>query len=98
MKKYNVMLWSGRGYILDVFNAEAENEYQALDIVVTELINKGLTAYYLTEEEYNELFKDEINNNPEFESDQYCYIDATIEGAEYPVYLLVENMRIELAA
>lgn len=98
MKKYNVMLWRGCGYLLDVFNVSADNEFQALEIVVAELISKGLTSYYFTEEEYTEFFKDELKDNPEFESEQYLYIDATMEGAEFPVYLLVENMRIELAA
>lgn len=98
MKKFNVMLWPGAGYFLNTFNIDAKDEYQALDIVVSELISKKLTEYYMTEEEYSVFFRDELKVNPEFESDQYCYIDATLEGAEYPVYLLVENMRIELVA
>lgn len=98
MKSFKIFLWCGSGYMLDEFFAMAENEYQALDIVLTDIIEKGYTSYFLTETEYEELFKEELEENPEFESEQYMYIDATMEGAEYPVYLLVENMRIELVA
>lgn len=97
MKNFNVYLWCGRAYLLDRFSALADCEEQAIDVVVTELIEKGYTDYYLTEREFEELFEDELKENPEFESDQYIYVDATMEGAKFPVYLLVENMRIELA-
>lgn len=94
MNEYNVMLWPGAGYWLNQFKCEASHEEEALEIIVARLIQDGLSAYYLTTEEYEELFQDELTENPEFESDQYMYIDATMEGAPYPVYLLSENIGI----
>lgn len=95
MNEYNVMLWPGAGYCLSEFKCEASHEEEAIEVVVEQLIRKDLTKYYLTMEEYDELFQDELTADPDFQSDQYLYVDATMEGAPYPVYLLSENIHIE---
>lgn len=94
-KKYNVYLWPGCGYVLDTFETEAFCEEEALDKVVAEIVNANDKRYFLDEDEYAELFAEELAEDEEFESDQYIYYDATMSGANRPVYLLIENARIE---
>lgn len=98
MKEYKVYLWCGSGYLLDEFHTVASCEEEALCNVVAKIVNEKKSCYYLTEEEYSELFAEELADNEEFESEQYVYIDATMEGAESPVYLLIENAKILEAA
>lgn len=102
LRNYNVWLWPGAGYCLDgPFVAEdATCEEHALEKVVCELIAKGYCGYFLTNEQYEQLCKDcDYNPDEHFGDDMegWSYIDATMEGAPYPVYLRIENARIELA-
>lgn len=90
---YRVLLWPGRGYYRDVFYVRADSEESALEVLSTYLIKEGLTSYYYTEDEYADyLSRAGIS---EEEDTSYIYIDGTMEGALYPIYLLSENMRIE---
>lgn len=98
MNSYNVYLWRGYGYNLHKFQTDAANEEEAFEFVTKEVTEKRLTDFFLTEEEFERDFEKELSDNPEYQSEKYSYIDATMIGAEYPVYLLVENSKIELAA
>lgn len=90
---YRVLLWPGRGYYRDVFYVRADSEESALEALSTYLIKEGLTSYYYTEDEYaNYLSRAGIS---EEEDTSFIYIDGTMEGAPYPIYLFSENMRIE---
>lgn len=90
---YRVLLWQGRGYFRDVFYVRADSEESALEALSTYLIKEGLTSYYYTEDEYaNYLSQAGIT---EEEDTSYLYLDGTMEGAPYPIYLLSENLSIE---
>lgn len=90
---YRVLLWPGRGYYRDVFYVRADSEESALDALSSYLIKEGLTSYYYTEDEYADYLSQA--GISEEEDTSYIYIDGTMEGAPYPIYLLSENMRIE---
>ncbi len=95
MKAFKVYLWTGSGYGLDVFEVEATCEENALDLVVTEIVNNGRALLYMTDEEMDaaraagdvyELNEDEVEG--------WLYWDATMEGANCPVWIRSENMKI----
>ena len=90
---YRVLLWPGRGYSRGVFYVRANHEQAALEALSAYLIKEGLTSYYYTEDEYADyLSRAEIS---EEEDTSYIYLDGTMEGAPYPIYLLSENLGIE---
>lgn len=93
METYSIALWPGYGYVLDSFTAEGFNEMDALDNVVSRIIKEHYTAYFLTLEEMDALRMSE-GLDDDHEPDGYAYIDATMNDAPYPVYLLVANMEI----
>ena len=89
-KKYQITLcslWNKENFII-----EGLNEQDALDNLVTYLVNNNIGEGLYWEEikslerEYSE---DEI------EEMDYVYIDATMNGANRPVCLLVAGMNIE---
>ena len=92
-KNYKIMLWSGVGYWLDTFEVAGYDEEDALENLVAKLINegKGEGCYWeqidALENEYSE---------SEIEEMGYIYIDATMNGAPYPVYLYLMNACIEV--
>lgn len=99
MKKYNVYLWPGCGYGLEEFNIQALNEYEALDRLTACLINENKSAYYMTLDEMNAARA--AGSVYEIEPDEFegwMYVDATDEGAPYPVYLRIENAKIQCVA
>lgn len=90
---YRVLLWPGRGYFRDVFYVRADSEESAMEALSAYLIKEGLTSYYYTEDEYADyLSRAGIS---EEEDTSYIYLDGTMEGAPYPIYLLSENLGIE---
>lgn len=97
MCKYEFYLWEGSGYVLDGPFVVNDTDFEsALDELVAGLIKDGLSEYYLTEAEYDELC-DRVGYDRENEVDDlegYIYIDATMCGAPYPVYLNTENMKV----
>lgn len=76
---YEVYLWTGSGYALDGFMVYANNELNALELVVAYCDNKGLYAYLIPVEDV----EDE-------DDDQFIYIDATMDGATKPYYIYNE--------
>lgn len=97
MNDYIINLWPGAGYYLTPFNISGTQEEDAIDNLVCELIEKQLTAYYCTCDEMDRL-RDEWGLDEEQDLEGYIYIDATMSGAPYPVYLLIENAKIERVA
>lgn len=105
MNKAVFYLWSGSGYVLDgPFTVESElltkwNYFEyGIELLTAQLIEKELTDYYLTDEQYTELCKElEYNPDDNFGDDLegWLYVDATMEGALYPVYLRIENLKCE---
>ena len=93
------MLWPGSGYCLcGPFSVssdllEKDNLEYAVELLAARLIQDGDTAFYLTVEEYDNLCK-ECGYNSEDGDDMegYLYVDGTMEGAPYPVYLCTENL------
>lgn len=90
---YRVLLWPGQGYYRDVFYVRADSEESALEALSTYLIKEGLTSYYYTEDEYADYLSQA--GISEEEDTSYLYLDGTMEGAPYPIYLLSENLGIE---
>lgn len=94
MQNYNFHIWPGRGYCLDTFTASGFNFEDALDNLVCDLIDRGLSSYYVTSEEMDQIREDcDLSEDQDLEG--YAYIDATMNGAPYPVYFLIENMKFE---
>lgn len=90
---YCVLLWPGKGYYRDVFYVRADSEESALEALSAYLVKEGLTSYYYTEDEYADYLSQARIS--EEEDTSYIYLDGTMEGAPYPIYLLSENLGIE---
>ena len=92
---YTVYLWPGQGYLLNDFKVtDCSSECEALDKVVVHIIENDWTAYFLTEAQYEEMFAEELEEDEQYQNEQYLYVDATMEGAPYPIYLMAENLKI----
>ena len=96
-KEYKIGLWRGIGYHLDEFNISAYSEQHAIEVLVAKLINDECTQYYLTETDFYDL----VDTGDVYIIGEDCYegwmyVDATGEGAPYPVFLRTENMNIKL--
>lgn len=89
---YRVLLWPGQGYFRDVFYVRADSEESALEALSAYLIKEGLTSYYYTEAEYAD-YLSQAGISEEGDT-SYIYIDGTMDGAPYPIYLLSENLGI----
>lgn len=85
MNTYTVAAWPGAGYFVHPETIKADSEEEALEIFCRIIIDKGLFSLYLLPEEVTE--EDE-------ESGEYIYVDGTMSGARYPVYLRAENLMI----
>lgn len=95
--KYIIGLWPGLGYDLENFNVEAENEYDAIEALVLELVNENKTNYFMTESEMSaaRIAGDVYVLNDDYdEIEGWIYWDATMSGASAPVWLRVDNMKI----
>lgn len=81
---YTVAAWPGSGYFLHPEQVTAESAEEALEIYTSIIISEGRKDLYLLPEEVCE--DDEDSN--------YIYVDGTMSGAAYPVYLRCENLKI----
>ena len=88
---FEVGIWQGSGYLVDLFIAYADSEEEALEYVVAyieqnnmqRLLADNLAEGLLSEGEDEELL------------DMYVmYVDATMVGADCPHYIRRENLRI----
>lgn len=89
-KKYQITLcslWNKENFII-----EGLNEQDALDNLVTYLVNSniGKGLYWDEIESLEREYSEE-----EIEEMDFVYIDATMNGANRPVCLLVAGMNIE---
>lgn len=105
MYTHEFYLWPGSGYCLDgPWAIESDRKdycEQEIEQLVAKLFELGLEKYYtLTDEEYDKLCRDCNYDREEMEDDLegWRYIDATMEGAPYPVYLRTENFKHRLAS
>lgn len=85
MNTYTVCAWPGAGYFIHPETVTAYSEEEALEIYCRIIIDEGLFSLYLLPSEVTE--EDE-------ESGEYIYVDGTMSGARFPVYLRSENLRI----
>ena len=85
MNTYTVAAWRGAGYFVHPETVKAESEEEALEIYCRLIIDEGRKDLYLTPEEVPEEYE---------ESGEYIYVDGTMSGARYPIYLRKENLRI----
>ena len=98
-KPWMVRLWTGSGYYLPAFGAFAEYEEDALEKVVAYLDNKGDNDFFC--DEYIEEMKEELAQEGKDEEEiqqkidnEFCYVDATMDGANEPHYVFWENLAI----
>ena len=89
-KKYQITLcslWNKENFIIEGFN-----EADALDNLVAYLVNNNIG-----EGQYWEEIKslEHEYSKEEIEDMEFVYIDATMNGANRPVYLLTAGMNIE---
>lgn len=92
---YEIGLWPGMGYWLSTHKVTAECAEQALEILAKRLIADGHTSLYLTAEDVDVDAEREGMDVDEYaESCNLVYVDGTMEGAAYPIYLRGENLKI----
>ena len=92
-KMYQIGLWPGMGYNLKLFNMSGTCEGDAIDNLVTYLVNNNI-GEGLYWEEIESLEREYCED--EIEDMGFIYIDATMNGANRPVYLLTREMTIKL--
>lgn len=85
MNTYTVAAWPGAGYFVHPETVTADSVEEALEIYCRIIIDDGRKDLYLSPEGVAE--EDE-------ESGEYIYVDGTMSGAAYPVYLRSENLLI----
>lgn len=96
-KLYRVCIWNGSGYSLYEYVVYADSEQVALELAVkyAEIEEDPvLFSYEELEDEYT-LLGDDYNSLEQYLDENYVYVDATMEGAEQPWFILSENLRIE---
>ena len=91
---WKVQIWPGSGYTLGEFNVAASSDEEALEKVAAILTRDNQKAYYITQKEYDDMFSQELDVDPDYESDQYVYVDGTMEGASEPIYINAENLQV----
>lgn len=91
MKKYDVQLWSGRGYLLNpaIRDIEACDEEEALIIAS---MRDGFAFFVYDDEIKTDKERDELEK-----ADNYLYLDRTEYGCRN-IWLLIENARISEVA
>lgn len=85
MKKYTIMQYIGIGCGQYEETFKADNDEEALEIYCRRIIEKGYKRLYRNVDEVTEEDED---------SGEYIYVDGTMIGAKYPVYLPCYDIRI----
>lgn len=102
--KCDFYLWSGAGYSLDgPFSVSSDilkkNDTEtAIELLATKLIEEKQHRFYLTQEQYEKMCERCGYNPDDGDMEGWIYVDGTMEGAPYPIYLRIENARIEFVA
>lgn len=96
-KLYKVCLWNGSGYSLYEYGVYANNEEEALNLAVKYAERDEDPVIFSYEEVENEytLLGDDYDTIEDYLDENYIYVDATMEGANEPWFILRENARIE---
>lgn len=84
-KIFEVNLWCGVGYYLESYLVHADDAETALEKVV---------AFCEKYHEFGVIFSEDTIDPELANTDYYIYVDATMEGASQPYYVLSENARI----
>ena len=85
-KIFEVNLWSGVGYQLESYLVHSNDAETALEKVV---------AFCEKHHNYSVIFTDDEIDSELVDMDYYIYVDATMEGASKPYYVLSENFSIK---
>lgn len=89
---YEVDLWPGYGYGLYAQRVTADSDEQALEIACANIIKNKYRSFYLTTEEVDELAESDGQTADEYaEEAALCYVDGTMEGAPFPVYVALKT-------
>ena len=98
-KAWMVRLWPGSGYYLPAFGAYASSEEDALEKVVAYLDQEGDNGFFC--DDYVEEMKKELAQEGKDEEEiweeideRFCYVDATMDGANEPHYVFWENLAV----
>ena len=90
---YEIGLWWGSGYTLDMYRAYAFSEEEALNYVVAYIEKTHPKWLESSDECAHEMMKEYDDESPEFQ-ETFMYVDATSEGADEPHYIWSENLSI----
>ena len=91
---YEIGLWWGSGYTLDMYRAYAFSEEEALNYVVAYIEKTHPKWLESSDECAHDMMKEYDEESPEFQ-ETFMYVDATSEGADEPHYIWSENLRIK---
>lgn len=96
---WSVFLWPGSGYVLERFDVNADGEEDALDKVTAQIVNDDDRRFFVEVEDVENNPEDygaEVDDDGYIENDpeEWLYVDATMDGADRPVYLNIENAKI----
>jgi hypothetical protein len=95
-KLFRVCIWSGMGYSLYSYDVYANHEEEALNLAVKYAEREGDPILFSWDEvEQDAEENDEGDDAESYIDEYYVYVDATMEGAENPWFILRENLRIE---
>ena len=90
---YEIGLWWGSGYTLDMYRAYAFSEEEALNYVVAYIEKTHPKWLESSDECAHEMMKEYDEESPEFQ-ETFMYVDATSEGADEPHFIWTENLSI----
>lgn len=89
MTTFEFNLWPGIGpFLSPAFSVEADCLEQAFERLAAQLIDKDERGLYIDEAEAAEMMT--LNGWDEMPEDAYMYIDGTMEGARFPIYISTE--------
>lgn len=92
---FEVNLYPQHGSLLETFITTAEDEEEALEIVVADLINKEDSRFFIEVGQIAYLAKMFGQDSDEYaEESGLLYVDATMKGADRPVYIDGLNLKI----
>lgn len=92
---YEVNLYPQHGSLLETFITTAEDEEEALEIVVAELVNNEESRFFIDVGQIAYLAKMFGQDRDEYaEESGLLYVDATMYGADRPVYIDGLNLKI----
>lgn len=85
MNTYRIVEWPDARYFIHTETVTAESTEEALEIYSRIITEEGFFSLYRMPAELTEEDK---------ESGEYIYVNGTMSGARYPIYLRKENLRI----